>query len=83
MDVSLWVTRKHHIWTVDTERRTTVVHGVGQSHGLLRVNEGDVEDCFHSGLIKAGEGFPGIRRLHLSRGHNSVNSRYDEIRRTD
>lgn len=54
-----------------------VVHGVGQSHGPVWMNECHVEDGFHRGLIEAGEGFPGICRLHLSCGHNSDKSRYE------
>ena len=56
-----------------------VVHGVGQSHCPMGVNESYVENSFHCGLIEAGEGFPGIRWLHLSRGNNSDNSRYENI----
>ena len=58
------------------EEELAVVHGIGESHSVLRVNESHVEDSFHSRLIEAGEGFPGICWLHLSCGHNSDNSRY-------
>lgn len=60
-------------WTL--KQGLAVVHAVGQSHSVVGVDESHVEDSFHSGLIEAGEGFPGIRWLHLSRGHNSANRR--------
>lgn len=63
----------HVKWKLKEE--LAVVHGIGKSHSVMGVNESHVEDGFHGGLIEAGEGFPGIRWLHLSRGQNSDNSR--------
>lgn len=62
-------------WTCQTSVALAVVHAVGQSHGAVGVYESDVEDGFHGGFVEAGEGSPGISRLHLSRGQNSGNSR--------
>lgn len=41
----------------------------------MRVKESHVEDGFHGRLVEAGEGFPGICWLHLSRGHDSDKNR--------
>lgn len=38
----------------------TVVHGIGQCHRCMRMNERHMEDGFHSWLIKTGEGLSGI-----------------------
>ena len=51
---------------------TTVVDGVGQSHGLQRVNHCQVEDGLHGGLVEAGERLPGVSGLHLCGGQDSV-----------
>lgn len=60
---------------MDSTLELTMVHGVGQSHCVMGVYKSHVEDSFHSWLVKAGEGFPGICWLHLSSCNNSDNSR--------
>jgi len=57
--------------TLEQKQELAMIQGVGQSHSLMGMNESHVKDSFHSWLIKAGEGFPGIRWLHLSCCHNS------------
>lgn len=58
-------------WTLGEERELAVVHGVGQSHSLLGVNESDMENSFHRWFVKAWEDCPGICGLQLSQCHNS------------
>ena len=43
---------------------------VGEGAGPLGVNEDHTERGLHGGLVEAGEGLPGERRLHLRGGQH-------------
>jgi len=50
--------------------KLTYVPAVGKSHRSLVMNQSDEEKSLHRWLIEAGEGLPGICRLHLSGSNN-------------
>jgi hypothetical protein len=64
----------------DSHRLCSPDGHVGQSNHARRTGNADLEWGLHGGLVETREGFPGMGRLELRRGHPSARSQHQRQR---